>query len=338
MQMNYRHLNLEEREKLYCLKGQGMSLRTIGKKLGRSQSSLTRELQRNIKYGIEYFKNEYLPCKAQGLADKRSVKQRYKAPLKNPEIFLYVREHLRAPYGWSPETIAGRLPIDNPGLSICHETIYQYIYSKRTKTRGMHLEQYLVLRRKKRMKQNGRSVHKLSKIPEAVSIDVRPKAVDKRKQTGHWETDNIIGKQTDKSALSVTVERVLRVTLMNKLWDRSAATKTATVGRRLNQFSNNCKRTVTADNGSENTNHKELTTLTDMVVFFCHPYHSWERGTVENTNGRIRRDIPKGVSIDTLTDEYIQALEYKLNSTPRKCLRYLTPYEMMHKLHITTTK
>jgi transposase, IS30 family len=335
--IKYRHLNLEEREKLYGFKGQGMSLRSIAKKLGRSQSSLTRELQRNIKYGNEYFKNEYLPCKAQQLADKRSVKQHYKAPLKNPAVFLYVRKHLRAPFGWSPETIAGRLKIDHRELSICHETIYQYIYNKKKTTRAMQLQQYLVLKREKRMKQNGRSVHKVSKIPEAVSIDLRPKAVERRKQTGHWETDNIIGKQTDKSALSVTVERVLHVTLMNKLWDRSAATKTATVGKRLNQFPDKLKRTVTADNGSENTNHKELTTLTAMRVFFCHPYHSWERGTVENTNGIIRRYIPKGVSIDTLSDEYIAAIEYRLNTTPRKCLQYLTPYEMMHKLHITTT-
>lgn len=335
--MKYRHLNLEEREKLYGLKGQGMSLRSIGKKLRRSQSSLTRELQRNIKYGNEYFRNEYLPCKAQKLADKRATKQRYKAPLKSPAIFLYVRKHLREDC-WSPEVIAGRLFIDHPELSICHETIYQYIYSKRTKTRGMHLEQYLVLGRKKRMKQNGRSVQRVSKIPEAVSIDLRPKVVNRRKQIGHWETDNIIGKQTDKSALSVTVERVIRVTLMNKLWDRSAETKMKLVGRRLNQFPDKLKRTVTADNGSENTNHKALTTLTKMLVFFCHPYHSWERGTVENTNGIIRRYIPKGVSIDTLSDEYIAALEYKLNTTPRKCLQYLTPYEMMHKLHIITTE
>lgn len=335
--MKYRHLNLEEREKLYGLKGQGMSLRDIGKELKRDHTSISRELKRNIKYGVEYFKNEYLPCKAQGLADKRSVKQHYKAPLKNPEIFLYVRKHLRAPFGWSPETIAGRLPIDKPGLSICHETIYQYIYDKKRTTKAMQLQQYLVLKRKKRMKQNGRSVHKLSKIPEAVSIDLRPKAVEGRVQIGHWETDNIIGKQTDSSALSVTVERVLHITLINKLWDRTAATKTATVGRRLNQFPDKCKRTVTADNGSENTNHKDLTALTDMAIFFCHAYHSWERGTVENTNGIIRRFIPKGVSIDTLTDEYIAALEYKLNSTPRKCLQYLTPYEMMSKLHIITT-
>lgn len=334
--MNYQHLNLEERERFYAFKEQGLSLRSIAKKLRRSQSSLTRELQRNIKYGNEYFKNEYLPCKAQALFEKRANKQRVKAPLKNPAIFLYVRQKLRL--RWSPETIAGRIRIDHPELSICHETIYQYIYAKRVKSRGMHLEQYLILKRKKRMKHNGRSVQRHSRIIEAVSIDVRPKAVQRRKQIGHWETDNVIGKQTDKTALSVTVERVVHVTLINKLTNRTAETKTSMVSHRLNQFPDKCKRTVTADNGSENSNHKELTRLTNMLVYFCHAYHSWERGTVENTNGIIRRYIPKGVSIDTLTDEYIAAVEYKLNTTPRKCLQYLTPYEMMRKLRITTTK
>src|SRR3989344_8395534 len=101
--MKYKHLSLEEREKLYCLKAQGYSLRDIAKKLGRNQSSLTRELQRNINYGNEYFGNEYLPCRAQQLASRRAVKQRYKAPLKKPLIFLYVRIHLREPFCWSPE-------------------------------------------------------------------------------------------------------------------------------------------------------------------------------------------------------------------------------------------
>src|SRR6266487_5542359 len=123
MSMRYRHLDLEERERLYALREQGKSLRSIAKVLKRSQSSLTRELQRNIKYGREYFKNEYLPCKAQKLADKRAAKQRYKAPLKEPAIFLYVRNHFREDK-WSPEAIAGRLSIDRPELSICHETIY----------------------------------------------------------------------------------------------------------------------------------------------------------------------------------------------------------------------
>lgn len=333
----YRHLSLVERERLYGFLKQGTSLRGIAKKLGRSQSSLTRELKRNIRYGNEYFGNTYLPCKAQALSEKRALKQRTKAPLKNPAIFVYVREHLRVD-GWSPEVIAGRIGIDHPGLSICHETIYQYIYARKVKTRGMHLEQYLVLGRKKRMKQHGRSVHRHSKIPEAVSIDLRPKAVERRKQLGHWETDNVIGRQTDTSALSVTVERVMHVTLLNKLPERTAQTKTMLIGKRLNQFVKAYRRTVTADNGAENSNHKELTKQTGIAVYFCHPYHSWERGTVENTNGIIRRYIPKRVSIDTISEEYIKALEYKLNTTPRKCLQYLTPYEMMHKLRITTTK
>lgn len=332
----YSHLSLEEREKLYALDEQGVSLHQIAKRLGRSQSSLTRELQRNIKYGNEYLGNIYLPCKAQALADKRARKQRAKAPLKNPAIFLYVREHLRK--GWSPETISGRLPLDHPKLSICHETIYQYIYSKKIKTRGMHLEQYLTLKRKKRMKKTGRRVQRLSRIPEAVSIEKRPKVVDGRKQIGHWETDNVIGKQTDQSALSVTVERVTRVTVLNKLVNKTAAVKTAAVVSRLNRYSATLRKTLTADNGAENTNHQELTKDTGMVVYFCHPYHSWEKGSVENTNGRIRRVIPKGVSIDLLTDEYVAQLEEKLNTTPRKCLQYLTPYEMIAKLQSTTAK
>lgn len=331
--MKYRHLNLEERERLYAFKAQGMSLRRIAKKLRRSQSSLTRELQRNIKYGREYFRNEYLPCKAQKLAEKRSAKQRYKAPLKNPLVFVYVRKQLRQ--GLAPEAIAGRLKLTHPGESICHETIYQYIYAKKTKTRGMHLEQYLTLKRKKRMKQNGRSVRRHSNIPEAVSIDLRPKVVQGRKQVGHWETDNVIGRITDKTALSVTVERKTRFTIITKLGDRKAHTKADALIKRLQQYPT---KTLTTDNGSENTNHKQISKELNLSMYFCHAYHSWEKGTVENTNGRIRRYIPKGVSIDTLTDEYIVALEEKLNNTPRKCLQYRTPYEMMSKLHPITTK
>ena len=330
----YQQLSLAEREVVYGMLQQGKSYRSIGKKLKRSHTSISRELKRNIKYENEYFRNTYLPCRAQALALKRAAKQRTHAPLKEPAIFLYVRRNLRK--GRSPEAIAGRIKIDHPRLSICHETIYQYIYAKRLKSRGMHLEQYLVLRRKKRLRHNGRSVHRMSKIPEAVSIDFRPKVVARRKQAGHWETDNIIGKQTDDTALSVTVERVTRVALLNKLFNRTATVKTVTVTSRLKQFPKDFKRTLTADNGSENTNHRQITDLTGMLVYFCHAYHSWEKGTVENTNGRIRRFIPKGVSIDSISSEYIAALEYKLNSTPRKCLQYFTPYEKIHKLLATT--
>jgi IS30 family transposase len=330
----YHQLTLVERERIYGMQEKGLSLRSIAKRIHRSHSSIVRELHRNIAYGNEYFGNTYIPCKAQRLADKRMSCQRRKAPLKNPEIFLYVREHLRK--RWSPEIIAGRLSIDHPELSICPETIYQYIYARRTKTRGMHLEQYLTLRRKKRMKKLGRTVRRMGRIPEAVSIEKRPKSIDQRKRVGHWETDNVIGMAKDMTALSVTVERKTRYTIMTKLTDRTANTKADAVIHRLQMIPKQARRTLTADNGLENTKHTLVTQETGMSVYFCHAYHSWEKGTVENTNGRIRRFIPKGVSMDTLSDVSVQVIEDTLNTTPRKCLQYRTPREMMDKLRATT--
>lgn len=326
----FNHLSLAEREILYgCLK-QKLSLREIGRILGRDHTSLSEELKRNKRYGNEYFGNKYLPCKAQELTNRRAAKQRAKAPLKEPLIWLYVREHLKPPYSWTPEEISGRLSLDYKDKSISTETIYQYIYSKGAKI--YKLWRYLPKARKKRMKKLGRKVHRDGKIPGSISIDLRPKEVDFRKVIGHWETDNVIGKTRDRTALSVTVERAIRITIVTRLANRSAAAKTAALVNRLGRMPQQLRLTITADNGSENSYHRQITNRLKMPVFFCHAYHSWEKGTVENTNGRIRRFIPKGVSIDSLTDNQIKELEYKLNSTPRKCLGYLTPYEKMNRM------
>ena len=308
---------------MFAFRSLGLSLREIGRRLGRDHTSLSDELRNNAPYGAEY-----IPCRAQRLSDRRGWRQRYKAPLKNPQVFLFVRENLRA--GLTPDEIAGRLPLIHPGESISYETIYRYIYSRRM-VRYKYW-QYLVLGRKKRMKKNGRSVHRDSKIPGSISIDLRPEIVSLRSRAGDWETDNIIGQQTDRTALSVTVERVTRLTLLTRLSSRLAATKRDALIRRLGIFPKGIRLTLTADNGAENTRHKEISESLDLLMFFCHAYHSWEKGTVENTNGRIRRFIPKGISIDDLTDEQINSLEIKLNSTPRKCLGYLTPYEKMSQV------
>lgn len=330
----YHQFSLLEREKIYGFLEQGRSFRFIGKQLHRSHTSIAREVNRNRKYGIAYFGNPYLPCKAQRLADKRSRDQRRKAPLKNPEIFLYVREHLRM--RWSPEAIAGRLSVDHPGLSICPETIYQYIYAKRNPSRSAHFEQYLTLKRRKRMKKLGRCVHRFGRIPEAVSIEKRPKHIRTRKQLGHWETDNVVGKSTDATTLSVTVERTTRYTILTKLVNRTARTKADALIHRFRDFSDDTRRSLTADNGLENIHHQQVTRETGMPVYFCHAYHSWEKGTVENMNGRIRRYIPKGISLDGISPETIKQVETILNTTPRKCLQYKTPYEMMIKLRTPT--
>lgn len=331
---DYKHLNLEEREKLYALKAKGLSLRGIAKILGRSDTTLGRELERNRtglgKRSNEYLIFRYIPCRAQQKAERREAKQRGSAPLKEPAIFLYVRERLGEPYGWTPEQIAGRLPIDQPGKSITKETIYSYIYSKKAKR--YRLWRYLRLVRKKRMRLSGRRVQRDGKIPGSVSIDLRPKGVDSRSTPGHWETDNIIGKQADISALSVTVERTTRFTIIDKLPDRSATSKTDSLVTRLSVLPIKVKATLTADNGKENSYHQKVSQELKVQVYFCHAYHSWEKGTVENTNGRIRRYIPKRVSIDLLSKEQIKAVEYRLNSTPRKCLGYLTPYEKMKEV------
>lgn len=318
MGTQYTQLTLEERERMYGMREQGMSLREIGKRLGRSHTSLSRELKRNAKYG-----REYIPCKAQIQAEKRGVKQRRKAPLKNTTIIVYVREKLRL--RWSPEQIAGRLPIDHPGESIDDDTIYEYIFNPRNRRRK--LWKYLTHQRKKRMKKEGRKMKRASKIPGAISIDRRPKSIDTRQHVGHWESDNMEGKRTDTTAVSATVERVTRFTVLSKVHGKRAQSKADAVSDRLRVYPKKFRKTITVDNGSENTFHQDMKRRLDVNIYFCHIYHSWEKGTVENTIGRVRRYIPKGRSVDEVSEEQLKSIESNMNNTPRKCLNFLTPNE-----------
>jgi len=320
-----------DRELLYGWRKEKVSLREIGRRLGRDHTSLSDELKINKtgkgKRSHEYFSQEYLPGLAQEKAEKRALKQRQKAPLKEVVIFLYVREHLRKPFFWTPEEISGRLPKIHPGKSISVETIYQYIYSKPAKR--YKLWQLLTCQRKKRMKKNGRTVQRDGKIPGSISIDLRPEVVGLRERIGDWETDNLGGKTTDKTALSVTVERLSRYTILSKLTNRLAVTKRDALIRRLGIFPQQARLTLTTDNGSENSQHLQISHDLELIMYFCHAYHSWEKGSVENMNKRIRRFIPKGTSIDQVSKTRIKQIEWILNHTPRKCLGYLTPEEKM---------
>lgn len=320
----YKHLTLLEREKIFSWQESGVKISEIGRRLSRNKGTISRELERHTKYG-----KKYLACLAQRQADRVGEKQRRRAPLKSPLVFLYVRKHLRED-GWSPEQIAGRLAIDYPGNSVHFETIYRYIYLSRNKR--FNYRQYLTLKRVKRMKKFGRKVRRLGKISGAISIDLRSKVVNRRKQPGHWETDNMEGKRSDRTVFSVTVERVTRLTKVTKLNSHKSKEKIAPVAKQINLFPGAIRKTLTADNGAENTNHKELTNQTGVSVFFCHAYHSWEKGTVENMVGRIRKFAPKGETLDTVSRKEVQEIEDKLNNTPRKCLNFLTPYETMRKI------
>jgi len=292
--------------------------RTIARVLKRSHSTLSREVRRNTAYA-----RLYRPSTAQYYAYIRLHKQRSEARLKSPLIYAYVQEKLKLK--WSPETIAGRLPLEYPDLSIHHESIYRYIYCYGA---GLHLWNYLIHARIRRMKKGGRRVKPCGKIPDALNIDLRPQEVSERETAGHWETDNVIGRVIDKTAISTTVERVTRYTMLSRIAKTARAKQDALVDRLL-YFPEKLKKTITTDNGGENVNHKEITRMLHMLMYFCHAYHSWEKGTVENMNGRIRRYIPKGKSIDSLSDEEVAAVENQLNNTPRKCLGFLTPEEAM---------
>ena len=138
---------------------------------------------------------------------------------------------------------------------------------------------------------------------------------------------NMEGLKKDRFSISVTVERVFRLTHLSKVNVKKASSKTAALTYRLGIYPKRFRKTLTLDNGSENTNHKDVKTYLGMNVYFCHAYHSWEKGTVENTVGRVRRYIPKGISIDNISEKQIQRIEEEINNTPRKCLNFLTPYE-----------
>lgn len=318
----FTQLTLEERELLFTWKEQGIPLREIGRRLGRTHTTVSRELKRNAKYG-----QPYIPCRADRKAKKRGLKQRYRAPLKEPLVFVYVREHLRQ--GWSPETIAGRLPIDYPGYSIDDETIYRYIYGR--KQRRMKLWNHLTLHRKRRMKKDGRKV-KGVRMPDALPLEQRPDVANNRTQPGHWETDNMEGKRSDTTSVSVSVDRMLRITRLRKLADHTAGEKARVLTKQFATEVPMLKGTFTFDRGAENSQHKKITRETKMPAFACAAYHSWEKGSVENTIGRVRRYVPKGTRVDGVSQKTLTDIEDVLNNTPRKCLGYLTPNEMLERI------
>lgn len=330
----YHQLTLEEREQLFVWHAAKVGIREIGRRLNRNPGTICRELKRNAsgsgRQGRELLTFRYIACKAQKKAEKRLVKQRRKAPLKCPEIFLYVREHLRRPYYWTPEEIAERLTIDHPELSIDDETIYRYIYGR--KQRFMKLWVHLRHHRKRRMKHNGRKVKGCGRLPTALPIEERPEEANTRVEEGHWETDNVGTIKTDKTGISATVERKSRVIRLRKLSDLKAVTKRTVLTEQIKQEDKKFQKTMTIDRGTENSDHETFTKETQMPVYACNPYHSWEKGSVENSIGRFRFFVPKGTSVDNLTPKQLTKIETIMNNTPRKILGYLTPNEVYAKI------
>ena len=207
-----------------------------------------------------------------------------------------------------------------------HESIYQWIYNLRR-----DLIKYLVRAQNQRKKRAKRSKLRHSRIPGRVLINKRPIKANKRTQGGHWEADTIISSRAAKTSLSILVERKHRIAIIRKIEQKTAEMMSDSMIKSLMKFPDNLRRTITYDNGLENVLHEKVNIKLNTRSYFCNPYHSWEKGTVENTIGLVRQYLPKKTNFDTVDNKKLRTIEYSLNNRPRKCLGYLTPLESLSR-------
>lgn len=319
--MSYTHLTEEERYHIDEMLRQGYKQNKIAQELGRNVSTLSRELNRNAG------KNGWRPKQANEQARNR-LTERGKGNVKkvDKEAWELAVQKLKTEQ-WSPEQISGWQK-RNKISKISHESIYQRI--RNDKSRGGDLHKYLRCQ-KKRRKKYGTTDAGHGCIPDRVDIDERPKVVDTRKRIGDWEGDTVIGTHKKGSVLATMVERKTRFLVATKAKDKTTHSVIGSINEKMKKFSQ-LTETVTFDNGKEFSGHKNLSNKLKCNVFFAKPYHSWERGTNENTNGLLRQYYPKGTDFNGISDKEIQKIVNKINNRPRKCLNYKTPAEVFSEL------
>ncbi len=316
----YSHLIHDEREIIMLRLSSNISKREIAREIKRSPSTITREIKRNS----DLRNGEYRAFLSQKKAETRRQNVSRVKRLKDPTLRRQVEERLRI--GWSPEQTAGRLKLEGNTYTTNHESIYLRIYADRP-----DLTKYLVRSGKKRRKRAGRN-KKLAcgRIPYRTSIEKRPESVSSRQEAGHWEADTAVSRES-KAALSVMTERKHKVTFIAKLASKTAFEMKHALIKRLSILPPQLRQTITYDNGLENVLHEEVNKILNTQSFFCNPYHSWEKGTVENTIGLIRQYLPKKTDFNLVDNKKIYEIEYALNNRPRKCLGYLTPLESINR-------
>ncbi len=317
MGTKYSQLTLEDRTIIGTLVKGGLSVREIAKELCRAPSTISREIRRNFPKDLQ---SDHLAKTAHERAEKRKCTLHKRPRLKNNFIRSYVDEKIRL--GWSPEQIAGRLQLEHPELTTNHESIYRYLYSE-----ARHLLAYLSRRRKRRQRRTFTQKGRGRRIPEATPITLRPPEIKDRNEVGHWEADTAYSSSPTGAVLLVMTERKCRYLKVSKLKQRTATDARRALIRRFRVLPPNLRKTLTLDNGTENAQHRSVHRSLGMQTYFCRPYASYEKGTVENSIGLIRRIFPKGTSFDNVSFQQLRTLEQLLNHRPRKCLNFLTPHE-----------
>jgi IS30 family transposase len=309
-----KQLTLAERYQIYALKKAGHSKTQIARQLGRACSTIKRELERN-RGGCGY-----RPGQAQRKADDRK-RQRVSCRI-GPQSWELIESLLRQ--DWSPEQISGWLR-EHKRLRVSHERIYQHVY--RDKARGGGLWRHLRCQ-KKRRKRYGR-YDRRGQLPNRVSIDQRPAIVGAKRRLGDWELDTLIGKNHQQALVSM-VERKSKYTLLAKVERNTAVAVGQALTQQLRPHVEKVK-TLTADNGREFAQHQEIARQLDAAFYFAHPYHSWERGLNENTNGLVRQYFPKQSDFSKIRDIELRRVQERLNHRPRKTLNFRTPHQVFFK-------
>jgi IS30 family transposase len=316
MGQRYKQFSLEERCELARLRADGRSIRQMATALGRAASSVSREVKRNSGAKVGY-----QPVHA----DELNWARRWRGSRLARQPALYQLVMSKLVMGWSPEQIAGRLTLEHSALRVSHESIYRFIYAQIDRTNDYRWRQYLP--RAKSNRGWGRKRHRpMEHIKHRVSIGERPLLVASRHQPGHWETD-LIMLADKKHNLLVAQERSSRFTLLAKQTGKSAQPTLDRLKDWLAPLPPDLRRSVTQDNGPEFFLHHQLHPL-GIKTYFCNPHSPWQKGGIENMNGRIRRYIPLKTRPDSFSDDDVQALAARLNATPRKCLGFKTPAEV----------
>ena len=314
-------LTVEEREEIAIGLERGESRRAIARRLGRDNSTISREVRRN---GTLVRDCRYRANRAQERSDRRKRESHLRERIADKRIRKYIEEKLTEE-AWTPERIAGRLSLDIPGLSVSHETIYQWIYAERR-----DLIKHLVCGHKERRKRSNSHKSRVGRIPYRRDITERPAAVSGREESGHWEADTVVCRQS-KAAVAVFVERKYRYYIAVMLKDKSAEEMLRAAVFALGKFPRSLLKTITFDNGLENALHGRIDEALGTKSYFCKPYHSWEKGSIENRNGILRRFFPKkhdwGLTKKTELDKVLR----KINAMPMKCLGFRTPYEVLSR-------
>lgn len=328
MTTTYSHLSPDERDLLAVLRAEGASVRRIASILHRSPSSLSRELRRN---SAPHYKGVYVSCKAQLRSDARRRCASRRARLKSEALRRYVEAKLLL--RWSPELIAGRIRRDLPTLSISPEAIYQWIYAD-----APYLIPSLPKHHRKRMRRGFvRGKHSKCHIPQRVPLSRRPRSINSRRSAGHWEVDTAGNHKTHR-VLLVVHERKTRLTKLRFLSRRGPSELRRSVVRALRPLPPRLRRSLTYDNGSENGAHLWINKRLGTRSFFCAPFHSWEKGSIENTIGILRLWLPKSFNLDALSGPQLQSIERWINNRPKKCLAFQTPAELFQRLNSCNPK